>query len=298
MRPDRPHLPGPRRGGFTLVEVLVVVAILTLLVAILVPSLAGARAQARRVSCQSNLHNIGLAWHEYLDANQGRFLRGHLRHLTWGGKQGTREGFWGVERPLNKYLHVPALTSDSQRARIFACPGDERSFVQLEAEAPVYAKHYDLFGTSYRTNRFLIGPQPPPIAYYDPCKEQRREAQRRLGYQPGVGTSQDSSTAGTITRGMLSNESRLILLGDYGWEDWWYTASLMPPVEFHARSYRQPTLGFNDLSGSRHNIGFMDGHAEFVEVRKGLHVTSRYTVIPFRDMQEEFERHQKPGSFF
>lgn len=52
---------GRRSNGFTLIEVLVVVAIIALLVAILLPSLARARAQGRSSVCQSNLHQAGVA---------------------------------------------------------------------------------------------------------------------------------------------------------------------------------------------------------------------------------------------
>lgn len=54
-----------RRFGFTLIEILVVVAIIALLVAILLPSLARARAQARNTQCLSNLHQLGTAMHTY-----------------------------------------------------------------------------------------------------------------------------------------------------------------------------------------------------------------------------------------
>lgn len=53
------------RSGFTLIEVLVVVAIIALLVSILIPALARARDQAHRAACGSNLHQIGLALMNY-----------------------------------------------------------------------------------------------------------------------------------------------------------------------------------------------------------------------------------------
>jgi hypothetical protein len=32
-------------------------------------------------------------------------------------------------------------------------------------------------------------------------------------------------------------------------------------------------------------MAFLDGHVDFVRIRKGLHVTSKYTTIPFREFQ-------------
>jgi len=61
----------PSRIGFTLVELLVVLAIVSALIALLVPSLSLARAQAREVSCRSNLHQIHLAMEGYASVNKG-----------------------------------------------------------------------------------------------------------------------------------------------------------------------------------------------------------------------------------
>src|SRR6476620_2394348 len=55
-----------RKNAFTLIEILVVVGIIALLISILMPSLKRARAQARRTSCASNLHEVGLAMMSYL----------------------------------------------------------------------------------------------------------------------------------------------------------------------------------------------------------------------------------------
>ncbi len=62
-----------RRKGFTLIELLVVVAIIALLIAILLPSLARAREQAKRSTCASNLKQIYTAMYEYSGDNKGTF---------------------------------------------------------------------------------------------------------------------------------------------------------------------------------------------------------------------------------
>src|SRR5262249_49244307 len=61
------------RSGFTLVELLVVVAVIGVLAALLLPTLAQARESARRTACASNLRQIGMALRVYVDDHDGLY---------------------------------------------------------------------------------------------------------------------------------------------------------------------------------------------------------------------------------
>ena len=71
--PDRDGCGRPRRVGFTLVEVLLVVAVVAVLAAIVLPTLGRAKEKAKQAACLSNLRQLGLGLQLYLGDWHQRF---------------------------------------------------------------------------------------------------------------------------------------------------------------------------------------------------------------------------------
>lgn len=127
-----------RPSAFTLLEVLVVVAIIALLAAFLLPSLAKARKQARRTVCATNLHEVGLALVAYTQTH--REFPHQARVGVPGGELqnpgGNVIGAWptSVHDVLGRYIGKRSAIKPSE---VFYCPSvneSDRGAVDIDRE--------------------------------------------------------------------------------------------------------------------------------------------------------------------
>src|SRR5438105_4596196 len=67
--PDRRKRSGP--AGFTLIELMVVVAFIAILASLLLPSLAQAKEKTKSIQCLNNFHQLHIAWSLYTEDENG-----------------------------------------------------------------------------------------------------------------------------------------------------------------------------------------------------------------------------------
>ncbi|MBI4579755.1 MAG: prepilin-type N-terminal cleavage/methylation domain-containing protein [Planctomycetes bacterium] len=267
------EIPNPksRIPGFTLVEVLVVVAIIALLVAILLPTLTAARAEVRRIACEANLKQLHVAWTTYLDMFKGFFPGGMNLEYNYGGLQGEGSQFFGnnpdmpVPKPLNRCLNMPLVVRTG--GEVFRCPDDAGTpFVRPSA------RRY--YGTSYFPNHLLVG-RNIWVLPGKPCEAVWIE----LAGDPWAWPVRPGMLE-NLNRAKVDNAAQLVLIGDYAWLDNW-DDSVPDVFPFWHRRKRT------------HNIAFMDGYGEYVRIRKGIHVDARYSIVPFKRIREAMTQCQQ-----
>jgi prepilin-type N-terminal cleavage/methylation domain-containing protein/prepilin-type processing-associated H-X9-DG protein len=144
-------MPMTRRRGFTLIEVLVVIAIIGVLVAMLLPAVQAAREAARRAQCTNNLKQIALAMQNYHSAHN-TFPPGRVRSRVDGlglvysafaqvlPELEARPVYDAINFSLNADRGVGGPENDTarrMRVAAFLCPSDTTSEFDTPEQSPI-----------------------------------------------------------------------------------------------------------------------------------------------------------------
>jgi prepilin-type N-terminal cleavage/methylation domain-containing protein/prepilin-type processing-associated H-X9-DG protein len=245
-----------RRPAFTLVELLVAIAIIGILIALLLPAVQKARQAANRIKCQNNLKQLALAAHNYHDS-MGQFPNGLHTVETTGGlyANGT---CWEVEL-------LPYFEQDNLKNR-----WDYDDFRNNIAG--------DLDATTAQVLKLLLCPSDvlPELVWYASM-----DGFQQYAYAQGwYGLSSYGGNAGTrsypknlVTRDGIFYENSRIRLADV-------TDGASNTLLFGERSHDDPV--FDELSGTYFAPLAKEGKWAAVYATSGGSLPERFLSAPVR----------------
>jgi prepilin-type N-terminal cleavage/methylation domain-containing protein/prepilin-type processing-associated H-X9-DG protein len=232
-----------RRRGFTLIEILIVIAIIALLGAILFPVFARVRENGRRISCASNLKQLGTAFQMYTQDYNGRMPGasdapvganvegGWMFYSVYG--VGTTDAVFDPARG--------SIFSYVRDANIYKCPSDAVG---------------DRTGNSYAINRCVVNirrtgsaPSPTPVGF---------SPGRRVNY---FRNPSQTMLLGEETRPQNSTDTQPT--GDLSTDDGFFNLRATTGPSAEPENWQNYFVERHNSGG---NVLFVDGHVKWYNV--------------------------------
>jgi prepilin-type N-terminal cleavage/methylation domain-containing protein/prepilin-type processing-associated H-X9-DG protein len=259
VAPRSRHVSQARRaGGFTLVELLVVIGIIALLVSILLPAMTAAREQAQMIKCLSNLRQIGTACASYTGENKGAMIPAETRR--WAGAPMASalqpQDSWATLLVGLGYLSYPVTTDKTTplgNDTVFRCPsGILEVFTASTSGNGLPATRTDGVGAG-ATMHESRAMQPGQVvwAWYAPNSSSFGEPQIPMSAVPSDDDSNTWTPLQTTTRKMteIRNTSEMVMFFD-------------GVANFNMQTQNANRLNARHNRQKNTNLLMFDGHAE------------------------------------
>jgi prepilin-type processing-associated H-X9-DG protein len=231
----------------TLVELLVVVAIIALLIGLLLPAVQSVRESARRTACKSSLRQIGLAMQLYLDRKSGQGQKGRFPDAAVVPSQELE--FFTQQRPIKPSIVAAIGPFMDDNREGFRCPSDSAFFVRPQAYLGELEERLARIGRS-------LADRPPEykdVSYEGTSYEYpaRRLTKTDSATGKTVGRSREEALA---YRGQQGSSARLWILYEF---DAFHGGLTFFPADAESEFNERPT----PPEGAR-NFLYLDGHVE------------------------------------
>ena len=123
--------PNPRGSAFTLVELLVVLAVIGILAALLLPALARSKMAAQSIACRNNLMQLQLCWHLYAEDNLDVLVPNNSVYVFGGGSD-ARGVSWCLDLDARTQINPSNIVNGllfqyNTALGIYHCPSDDSS---------------------------------------------------------------------------------------------------------------------------------------------------------------------------
>ena len=239
-----PDFPRPRlsstTSAFTLIELLVVIAIIAILAALLLPSLAKAKEEGRRVNCVSNLRQLDICWEMYADDNHDSLAPNNWIDYVGEGSNSSNSWCNGNARldTTTSNLQAGLLYPYDRSPGIYHCPSDASTIVDAsgnplpQLRVRSYNMSQSVNGLGYYVDPSLNGGFAVDVT--QPCFAKLSQVTNPAPSKLFVFIDENEGT--------LFDDQFGYPMPNYGYGEWW------------------------DMPSNRHNQGanlsFADGHVE------------------------------------
>lgn len=264
-----------KKQGYTLVELLVVVAIIAILVAMVVPVLLQAKEAARMRCCAENMRQLGIAINHYMDDFNGYSIPQAPRNNICSDMPRSYKNPWifCVEPLLKNYI-PKTIESVVTELPIFSAEGDldKRKLAPFTTPKRLWICAGDMkIGVTTASASPTLNPENLPFWYFCGSSYMYPGAG---AYLEGDWDNFDPNNVKPRKPGMWRNQKRDMLLADY-WMD--FHAGKRVPHEFGKGSLTPPAVA--ELARMKNiNILFLDMHMEAVTINERIQIQD-YTAI-------------------